>query len=133
MVGLAQTGVGLLALALLPHVLGVTGYVAALVLLTPGFQLFLAANNAGVMVSASEGQRGVVSGLLGLSRNLGLMIGASVTGVVFSIASGAEQIAEANPETVGRAFSATFLLETGLIVVALVLALRAQTPGGMDR
>ncbi|MBK0399021.1 MFS transporter [Limibaculum sp. M0105] len=125
--GLVQTCAGLIALALLPHALGAPGYVVALVLLTPGFQLFLAGNNAAVMVSASEGQRGVASGLLGLSRNLGFMIGASLAGVVFSIAAGAEQIAQAKSEVVGRAFSATFMFEACLILVAIVLAIGART------
>jgi MFS family permease len=90
--GLIEMTVGLICLAFLPRFFGVAGYVAALILLTPGFQLFLAANNTAVMASAGEKQRGMVSGLLGLSRNLGFMTGASMMTTFFAISVGTEDI-----------------------------------------
>ncbi len=86
-VGLIAMAAGSFALAMLPATFGIAGYVAALALLAPGYQLFQAANNTTVMMDVHADQRGVVSGLLNLSRNLGGITGASVMGAVFALAS----------------------------------------------
>ena len=120
--GLCQMIAGLLCLAFLPRALDVWGYVVALMLLTPGFQLFLAANNTAVMVEAPQEQRGRLSGLLGLSRNLGLMSGASAMPALFVMVLGKDDIAGAPGADVAKAFSATFTVAAALALVAIVLA-----------
>jgi len=132
LLGLLQTAVGLVCLAVFPRFLGVAGYVAALALLTPGFQLFLAANNTAVMLGAAEAQRGMLSGLLGLSRNLGFMTGASVMPSLFAAVLGPQGIGEAAAREVGGAFTATFLAGAGLIAFAIVLAIGGR-PGQRGR
>lgn len=107
---------GAVGLAILPARLGLAGYLMSVSLLTPGYQMFLAANTAQTMVRASDARRGVVSGLLGLSRNLGLVTGAALMGSVFAWASGG--VAEGG--TVGLAV--TFGLAAGLLIVALSVA-----------
>lgn len=126
--GLAEMALGLICLALLPRWLGMAGYVAALVILTPGFQLFLAANNTLVMLAARDEQRGVLSGLLGLSRNLGFMTGASVMATLFATAVGSEAITSAPPRAIGDAFTATFVVAASLTLLALILALLGRRP-----
>src|SRR5205823_10892734 len=84
-VGLIEITAGSAALSVLPTMFGVAGYVAAIAVLTPGYQLFQAANNTAVMTDVRPDQRGVMSGMLSLSRNLGLITGASVMGAVFKI------------------------------------------------
>lgn len=121
--GLVQIVIGLVGLALLPLALGVFGYVAALVVLTPGFQMFLAANSTAVMAAAATEQRGVLSGLLGLSRNLGFMTGASVIATLFAAAAEPGLAVDNAPEVIVEAFTTTFLLAAGLAVLALVMAL----------
>jgi MFS family permease len=121
--GLAQMTLGLILLAVLPAMLGVAGYALALIVLTPGFQLFLAANNAAVMLAAQDDQRGMVSGLLGLSRNIGFVSGAAVMGAVFAAAVGARDIADASPQTIAAAFTATFLIAATLVAIAILTAL----------
>jgi MFS family permease len=121
--GLVQAIAGLLCLAFLPRVLGVTGHVLALVMLTPAFQLFLAANNTAVLMDAPGEQRGRLSGLLGLSRNLGFMTGASAMPAVFVAFLGRGNEAGAPAEAVAHAFSMTFVLAAGLAAVTLGLAL----------
>ncbi|MNK62332.1 Multidrug resistance protein 3 [compost metagenome] len=121
--GLVQTTIGLVCLAVAPRFLGVAGYVVALMILTPGFQLFLAANNTAVMLGAVDAQRGMLSGLLGLSRNLGFMTGASVMSGLFATAIGSQGIAGATPDDVAKAFTMTFLVAVGLGVIAIVLSL----------
>lgn len=121
--GLVQTIVGLVSISVLPGLLGITGFVLSLMLLTPGYQLFLAANNTVAMLTARDDQRGMMSGLLGLSRNLGFMTGASVLGAVFAAAAGSADVAKASTEAVGTAFSLTFLVAAGFVATALVVAL----------
>ena len=44
--------------------------------MTAGYALFQTANNTAVMADVPPDRRGVVSGMLNLSRNLGLITGA---------------------------------------------------------
>jgi EmrB/QacA subfamily drug resistance transporter len=120
--GLVAMATGSVALAMLPDTFGIAGYIAALAILTPGYQLFQAANNTAVMTGVHPNQRGVVSGLLNLSRNLGGLTGASVMGAVFALASGAVDITAAHPDDVTTGMRATFLVAATLIVVALAIA-----------
>lgn len=102
---------------------GIAGYVLPLILTTAGYALFQAANNTAVMTQIQPAQRGVVSGLLGLSRNLGLITGASLMGMVFALGSGGTS---GGAEWVVSGFHTTFLLAPGLAVAALVVALISQ-------
>jgi hypothetical protein len=86
--------VGLCGFAVLPILIGIPGYILAMVLMTPGFQLFLAANNTAAMNLAAEAHRGVISGLLGLSRNLGFMTGASLLPLLFASLLNSRTLAE---------------------------------------
>lgn len=124
--GLAEIVLGLACLAMLPRSFGAAGYVIALMVLTPGFQMFLAANNTAVMASAREDQRGILSGLLGMSRNLGFMTGASAMAMLFATAIGPTDISGASDEAVADAFTTTFLAAAGLALAALALALLGQ-------
>ncbi|EPX83408.1 putative transport protein [Salipiger mucosus DSM 16094] len=121
--GLLQTMLGLLCLALLPRYFGVGGYIAALITLTPAFQMFLAANNTAVMSGASKEQCGRLSGLLGLSRNLGLMTGASAMSTLFVAAMGTGDAAKATIADVSYAFTMTFFFAAALAMIALGVAI----------
>ncbi|MGQ9365799.1 MFS transporter [Azospirillum sp. ST 5-10] len=127
-VGLLGLAAGCCALCLLAGRFGVAGYVAAIAVLTPGYQLFQAANNTAVMTGARPDERGVMSGLLSLSRNLGLITGASVMGTVFAVASGADGVAAAPPGAVVAGMRATFAAAAVLILVALALAAASRAP-----
>jgi EmrB/QacA subfamily drug resistance transporter len=126
--GLVLMFAGSLALSTLAVMYGVAGYIAAIAILTPGYQLFQAANNTAVMVDAPASERGVISGLLSLSRNLGLITGAAVMGAVFAIASagsaGAGNI-PSSPAAVATGMQTTFIVAAILTSTALVIALRA--------
>jgi EmrB/QacA subfamily drug resistance transporter len=121
--GLAAMVVGSLLLALLPAALGIPGYVAAIVTLTAGYALFQTANNTAAMAGISPNERGVISGMLNLSRNLGLITGASVMGAVFAAAGATPDIIAASPDAVAFGMRITFAVAAMLIVVALALAL----------
>jgi MFS family permease len=125
-VGLVAMALGSAALAALPATFGVAGYVAALAVLTPGYQLFQAANNTTVMMDVQPDQRGVISGLLNLSRNLGGITGAAVMGAVFAIASGTVEIAAAAPAAVTGGMRVTFVVAGILILAALGIAVSGR-------
>ncbi|MBL9133875.1 MAG: thiopurine S-methyltransferase, partial [Verrucomicrobiaceae bacterium] len=73
--GLATIGVGSGALTLLPTTSGMPGYVLPIMLMTAGYAVFQTANNTVMMTTIEGNERGLVSGLLNLSRNLGLITG----------------------------------------------------------
>ncbi len=122
MAGLVGVAVGASSLSLTPETFGIFGYAAPVVVITASYALFQAANNTGVLKDQSPSRRGVVSGMLTLSRNLGLITGASVMGAVFAAASGHGDITLATPEDVAAGMRATFGLAAGLITVALGVA-----------
>lgn len=128
--GLIAMATGCLTLSVLPQTFGIGGYVAPMVVITLGYAVFQTANNTTVMADVAPDQRGVVSGMLNLSRNLGLITGASALGAVFAIASQAADITLAQPEAVAHGMRITFAVALGLIVVALgvVLARRTLNP-----
>ncbi|MNK85943.1 Multidrug resistance protein stp [compost metagenome] len=120
-VGLIAMLTGACILPVVPMSVGVLGYVVPLVLLTAGYALFQAANNTAVMADIAPDQRGVMSGVLGLSRNLGLITGASVMGAVFAFGTASDDILQAQPEAIAQGMRLTFAVAAGLILVALVL------------
>lgn len=121
--GLATMAAGAAALPVLSAWFGLPGYVAAIVVLTPGYQLFQAANNAAVMTGIVADERGVISGLLNLSRNLGLITGASLMGAIFTAAVGTRDLAGADPAAVAFGMQVTFIVAATLLVAALGLSL----------
>ena len=99
---------------------GLMTYLGSLVILTAGYSLFQTANNTGVMNIADGANRGTVSGLLNLSRNLGLIGGASALGAVFAWAT--PDVTHATAQSVADGLHATFAVAVGLILLAMVIA-----------
>ncbi|MGW4470237.1 MFS transporter [Nonomuraea sp. NPDC004354] len=128
-VGLGGVIGGTAALSLMPVAAGVLGYVLPLVTVTAGYALFQAANNTAVMKDVSPHQRGLVSGMVNLSRNLGLITGASVMGAIFAFASGTSEVTTAASAKVARGTHWTFAVAALLVALglAVVLALRARS------
>lgn len=125
--GLIGIAAGALLLALLPATSGLTGYLLPIVLLTAGYALFQTANNTAVMTGLVA-DRGVVSGLLNLSRNIGLVTGASFMGTVFATVSGTSNAPSARPEAIALGMRATFGVAAALMTLAILLANRASAP-----
>lgn len=118
-VGLGLMALGTLSMSLTSREFGIAGFLLPVIVLTAGYALFQTSNNALVMADVSADERGVVSGILSLSRNLGLVTGASAMGAVFSLASGAADVAQADPTAVHRGLQITFAVAAGLILFAL--------------
>lgn len=118
--GLLQMVIGVLCFAFLPVLFGVYGYIAALVVLTPGRQLFLTSNHTFVMNSATKKEKGLASGVLNLIKNLGLMTGASMMVGLFASQLKNENVALATQQELAAAFTATFLLASAVICISLI-------------
>lgn len=84
MSGLVIMGVGTTALAFGEGIVGLPRFVGAMIVVTGGYSVFQIANNAAVMAKSSSGTRGSFAGLINLSRNIGLVTGASVMASIFS-------------------------------------------------
>jgi EmrB/QacA subfamily drug resistance transporter len=124
--GLAAIAIGSLLLSAMPAALGIAGYIAPLVVITAGYALFQTANNTDVMSDLSRDQRGVISAMLNLARNLGLITGACAMAAVFALASGPGEIATASPEAVATGMRTTFAVAAALVVGALVIAIGSR-------
>jgi MFS family permease len=122
-VGLIAIAAGSFILSITPATLGIPGYIAPIVVITVGYALFQTANNTAVMTDIRPDQRGVISGMLNLSRNLGLITGASVMGAVFALASATIDITTARPEAVATGMQITFAVAAIVIICAVVIAL----------
>lgn len=119
LVGLVGMGIACAALSFIPSSLGVPGYVVPLTVLTAGYALFQAANNAAIMKEVGGDRRGVVSGMLNLSRNLGLITGASLMGAVFALGAGGADLAAAPSGVVADGMHFTFGCAATLVLAPI--------------
>jgi EmrB/QacA subfamily drug resistance transporter len=125
-IGLVGMMSGTVALSLLPTRVGIVGYIAPILLLTSSYALFQTANNTGIMTNVQREQRGVISGLLSLSRNLGLITGAAVMGAIFATASATVDAATVHSEAVASGMRTTFAVAAMLIVVGLAISVGSR-------
>jgi MFS family permease len=127
--GLLCAALACLALALLPARLGVAAYALPLVALTAGYALFQAANNTAMMTGVAPGRRGGVAGWMSLSRNLGLVAGASLMAGVFALAAGGD-VTLAPGDAVARGMHAAFAVAAIVLIAALAIARRGVAASG---
>lgn len=117
--GLAAMAIGSAALAAPPGGPRLAGYVLSVAVLTGGYALFQASNNTSVLAAAGTTHRGLASGLLHLSRHLGLLLGAAAIGAVFARAG---QGHEADAAGVALGFRQVFCAAAVLCTAALAIA-----------
>lgn len=125
-VGLIGIAAGSFVLSMTSAALGISGYIAPIAVITIGYAVFQTANNTAVMTDVRPDQRGVTSGMLNLSRNLGLITGTSVMGAVFALASATTDVATARSEAVATGMRGTFAVAAILIVLALAIAVASR-------
>ena len=85
--GMALVPIASIGFATVPAIVGVAGFIIFAVTLTPGNQLFMAANITEVIARAGQEHQGAASGLLNLARNLGFVIGTPLLGLVYEAAA----------------------------------------------
>lgn len=123
--GLILLAAGAFLLAFLPNTIGLAGYISSIILLTPGYQLFQAANNTAALADVPREQRGTASGVLTMSRNIGLITGASIMGVVFSAGVGTKNLADATSEAIGQGMQLVFLFSGAMMIAAIAANIAA--------
>jgi MFS family permease len=128
-IGLVLLTVGAFLLAFLPNMIGLNGYIASVILLTPGYQLFQAANNTAALADVPTDQRGTASGVLTLSRNIGLIAGASIMGAIFSAGVGAKNLADATAQAIGQGMQLVFLFSGAMMIAAIAINILANRLG----
>jgi Na+/melibiose symporter-like transporter len=77
------------------------------------------------MTNVPANHRGVFSGMLSLSRNLGLIIGASAMGALFAYAAGTSEVSAASPAAVAAGLRLAFGIVASLLAAALAVAVGA--------
>lgn len=121
-IGLIFLIIGSFMLAIVPKLMGLSGYIFSIIILTLGYQLFQAANNTMTLADVPKARQGMVSGLLSLSRNMGLIIGASVMGAIFSFGVGTIQFNQATALAIIDGMQFTFLCAGALMIVGLLIS-----------
>jgi EmrB/QacA subfamily drug resistance transporter len=122
-VGLVGIASGASLLAAMPATLGIVGYVGAMAVMTASYAVFQAANNTALMTGIRSDERGVIAGMLSLSRNLGLITGASAMGAIFAHAAGPIALNTADPDAVAAGMRITFAAAGMLIAVGIAIAI----------
>jgi MFS family permease len=125
--GLAAIFAACAGLAAMPIRFGVAGFMAALVAMTFGYGVFQTSNNMLAMGGVDPACRGLVSGILSLSRNLGLITGASAMGAVFLFGAGASDAGSAPPQAAAAGLHATFAVAAILGLLALTMTIKGTT------
>lgn len=123
--GLLTMALGSALLPLLAPPFAMAGYVAALVLVTAGYAAYQAANNATVMLQVRDGQRGIVSAMLHLARNLGLITGASLMAALYATGAGTGNVAATSAAAATAGLRLTFGVAVLLVLAALGIAMLA--------
>ncbi|MDD9150233.1 MFS transporter [Sporolactobacillus sp. CQH2019] len=83
--GIIAILIGDFTMTLLSSASGAWGYVWRIIIINGGLAFFQTPNNAVVMQKAPDSKRGLYSSMLGLGRNLGLTVGASVMSSLFAM------------------------------------------------
>ncbi len=120
-IGLAVFTVGAVAMSWASPDGGVATYIVAILLISVGLAFFQTPNNTAVMAEARPERRGLVSGLLALARNLGLITGASLMGALFASVAG--DTATATPELVTGGMRFAFRAAAAMAAAAFLLSL----------
>lgn len=106
-------------LGVLPLAAGTSGYLFAVSGMTAAYAVFQAANNTHLIAAIDPRARGAAAGMLGLTRNLGLIVGASAMGAVFAWSVGPTGVVDAPPAAVAAGVRLTFQIAALLIGVAI--------------
>jgi MFS family permease len=122
--GLISMEIAALGLAWAAGQFGPLGYLLPILLLTAGYALFQTANNSAVVGGASEQTRGVVAGLLTLSRNFGQLTGVAGLGGLFATLVGEQGLTLTSELVFGT--QALFALSALLIGTVLWLVGRRR-------
>lgn len=100
---------------------GVICYIIGLVIIGSGYATFNLANNTLAMLKVDPNNKGLFSGVLNLSRNLGLMIGASLSSNVFSIISGLGKQIQPDPNQLAHSVNMVYCFALLMLFITLII------------
>lgn len=119
--GLSFLTLGATGMTLLKITDGLTGYLLCLITMATGYATFLSTNNTLTMSNTISNLRGSVAGILSLSRNLGLLTGASVMSTIFGASANVTNIIEAKSNMVVSGLHAVYQIAVGLLICAIAI------------
>lgn len=119
--GLIAIAAGATSLSLSAATFSIIGYVGAIIVVTAGYGVFQTSNMTAIIAGVRSAERGMISGMISLARNLGLVTGASAMGAVFAFGSSVADIATAGPPAIAAGIRVTFAVAASLVIVALAL------------
>lgn len=132
--GLGLASVSLFSICLLTENSSSFDVVWRLALLGCGQALFLSPNSAEVLASVNREEVGISSGLLATARNLGMLFGVSLAGLLFAVLfnrfSGGYELKQFQAEQAGSfmaALTVTFAVTAVLSIIGAVLSGLRQT------
>ncbi|OBU12728.1 MFS transporter [Morganella psychrotolerans] len=99
-------------------------YLIFIAIITSGYAAFQAANNSAILFRIDSQEKGLLAGLINLSRNTGLINGATLMGTLFSVSAGSISPGNVAEENIGRGFILTFGVATCLMLISTGIALR---------
>jgi MFS family permease len=120
--GIVGMTVGSATLSAMPVSAGVPAYLGAVAVVTAGYALFQTANNSAAMANVAATDRGMMAGLLSLSRNVGLLSGAAGLGAVYAFVS--DEAGSQRAAAAAAGLHATFGVAVILLLVALLAVVR---------
>ncbi len=120
--GLAIIVAGSLAMVGAAADYGIAGYLIPVAVITIGYAMFQASNNMVVMTRVRREESGAMSGMLNLSRNLGLISGASVMAAIFAGAAGTDNLALAAGDAIAAGTRTSFAVAAALAGAVFLLA-----------
>lgn len=126
LLGLGLMVVGCLVFALAAQLRELSAYLTGTIIVTLGYAQFQTANNSALLNSADASHRGLVAGLLNLSRNFGFVLGVSLFGSLFARLSNAASGILETQTSIQTAWSLTFLLAALLPASAAFLSLKRR-------
>lgn len=123
MVGLVVMGAGSAVLACGAGIVGLPRFIAAIIVVMGGYGLFQIANNAAVLAKSDMETRGTYAALINLSRNVGLVTGASAMASIFSAAAHGVPGESLAASAAAHGLNITFAVAIALVTLAVGIGL----------
>jgi MFS family permease len=121
--GLAIMAAGAAGLAFSEGIVGLPRFIGSLIVVMGGYGVFQISNNAAVMAKSSSATRGTFAGLMNLSRNIGLVTGASVMASIFSATAHGTNGELPIVLDAAHGLKTTFAVAAGLATLAVAIGL----------
>ncbi|MCH3917331.1 MAG: MFS transporter [Spirochaetia bacterium] len=131
--GMLMLVIGMIALSSLAEGTSLPLIVIELFFTNGSLAFFQTPNNAFIMSMAKPGQRGVISGLLNLSRTMGQASGTTIIGAFFFLFAQTPSIHTAPSENIVAGIHGAFIIAAGFAAGAFFLGLFAYNTKGKSK